>query len=267
MRVRRPSPSMAVSVTALVFAVGGSAIAAGAPGSVSALINGSRITSRSISGAKIKKNTLTGVEINESKLKIVPKAKLALRAGTATTAGHAATADSATHATSADSATHAATADNALKIGGLLPSALLTGSDVNRVAVKLGAGQTATLATNGSVALLAHCTTEAANDIIRVYGTTTVANSFLGGTIDLPGGATTANFLNPGTPEATAQILAVAQASATGTPIVRSFIDNGWVLGADGSFLSIQGETAALGINALGSKCLVMGTIVSNTLQ
>ena len=264
MRVRRPSPSMAVSVTALVFAVGGSAIAAGAPSRVSTLINGSRITSGSISGAKIKKNTLTGIQINESKLKIVPKAKLALRAGTATTAAHATTAD---HAASADSATQATTAANALKIGGIAPAALLTSADMNRVAVKLGAGQTVTLATNGSVALLAHCTTEAANDVVRVYATTTVANSFLGGVTDLPGGATTANFLNPGTPEATAQILTVAQPSATGTPYVASRIDNGWVLGADGSFLSIQGETAALGINALGSKCLVMGTIVSNTLH
>jgi hypothetical protein len=74
---RRPiTPSLVVSVLALVLAVAGGAYAAGA-------ISGSKLKNRSVAGKKLKKNTVTGTEVKESKLGQVPSA---LNADTATNA-------------------------------------------------------------------------------------------------------------------------------------------------------------------------------------
>jgi hypothetical protein len=68
-RVHLPSPSMAVSLTALVIALGGSAYAA------TGLIDGNKLKNGSVSGSKLKKDTLTGRQIKESTLSTVPSAK------------------------------------------------------------------------------------------------------------------------------------------------------------------------------------------------
>jgi hypothetical protein len=77
---------MAVSLTALVIALGGSAYAA------SSMLDGAKLKNGSVTGGKLKKDTLTGKQIKESTLGTVPSA---LRATNAT---HASTADSATNA-------------------------------------------------------------------------------------------------------------------------------------------------------------------------
>jgi len=86
--MKRPSPSMIVACLALVFALGGTAVAA------SGLINGSKIKNGTITGAKLKKHTLTGTQIDIAKLGKVPSAASAdhaTTAGSATSAGNAAT--------------------------------------------------------------------------------------------------------------------------------------------------------------------------------
>jgi hypothetical protein len=73
---RRPiTPTLAVSILALVLAVAGGAYAAGA-------INGANLKNRSVAGKKLKKNTVTGTEVNESKLGSVPLAASATDANT-----------------------------------------------------------------------------------------------------------------------------------------------------------------------------------------
>jgi hypothetical protein len=113
---RTVSPSLVVSIVALVLAVAGGAYAAGT-------INGKNLKNRSVPGKKLKKNTLTGKQVRESKLGKVPSAKRADSAATATNA------TSALNATTAGSAT---TATDAAKVGGKAPSAFL-GASVERV--------------------------------------------------------------------------------------------------------------------------------------
>jgi hypothetical protein len=88
--LRRPSPSLAISLVALLVALGGTGYAAVA-------INGKNIKDRSIAGKKLKsrtitrgkirKDALTGGEVNESTLGPVPSAKRAGGAASATVAG------------------------------------------------------------------------------------------------------------------------------------------------------------------------------------
>jgi hypothetical protein len=85
----KPTPSMAVAVTALVVALGGTATGA------SHLLSGSKIKKNSIPANRLKKDSVTGTQIKEAKLGTVPSAVNAI---------HAAAADSATRADSATSA-------------------------------------------------------------------------------------------------------------------------------------------------------------------
>jgi hypothetical protein len=115
MRLKLPSPSMVVALTALVIALGGTAYAA-------SQIDGSTIKNGTIAGGKLKKDTLTGRQIKEGSLGTVPSAKNATTAKTAATATSALTAGTAAnagHAASATSAGTAATAGNAFTLGGL----------------------------------------------------------------------------------------------------------------------------------------------------
>lgn len=70
---RLPSPAIAISMIALLVALGGTAYAA-------ATINGSKIKIRTIPGNRLQNHTLTGTQINADKLGTVPKAALATRA-------------------------------------------------------------------------------------------------------------------------------------------------------------------------------------------
>lgn len=84
LRLRKPSPAMAVAVAALVVALGGTANAAFGP------FKGDMIIKKhSLSGNRLKNHTITGTQINLSALGKVPSAS------NADTAGHATSADTA----------------------------------------------------------------------------------------------------------------------------------------------------------------------------
>jgi hypothetical protein len=100
-----PSPSMVVSLIALVIAASGTAMAA------SKLVSGDRLIRKgSLSGNRLRSHTLSGRQINLAGLGAVPNAAHAATADNATNANHAVSADTATNATKAD---HANNADNA----------------------------------------------------------------------------------------------------------------------------------------------------------
>jgi hypothetical protein len=84
-RIKLPSPAMAISLLALVVALGGTGYAA-------VKINGKNIKPRTITGKKLKKDTLTGRQIREAKLATVPRAELATSAGSANALSDAARA-------------------------------------------------------------------------------------------------------------------------------------------------------------------------------
>jgi hypothetical protein len=84
---------MVVAVVALVLAATGTAIAAGAG------VSGDRLIKKgTLSGNRLRDHTVTGKQIKESTLGIVPTARHATSADTATNAGHATTASTATDA-------------------------------------------------------------------------------------------------------------------------------------------------------------------------
>jgi hypothetical protein len=102
---RRPSASMAVAVTALVFAASGTAAAA------THMFSGDNLIKKhSLSGNRLRNHTITGTQVNLNKLGKVPSAK---NADHATTANSATTAMSATNATNASNATTAGSAGSA----------------------------------------------------------------------------------------------------------------------------------------------------------
>ena len=109
--LNRPSPAMAVAMTALAVAIGGTA-AADPIAQVAKAIKGTKIKKRSIPGNRVVLNSLGGAEINESKLGKVPSA---------------AAADSATNAGHATSADTAGSAGDAGTLGGLGPAAFTQG--------------------------------------------------------------------------------------------------------------------------------------------
>jgi hypothetical protein len=84
-RIKRPSPSMAISLVALFVALGGTGFAA-------VKINGKDIKAGTITGKKLKNNTLTGKQVKESRLGTVPRARTATNAGTANALSKAAKA-------------------------------------------------------------------------------------------------------------------------------------------------------------------------------
>lgn len=68
--MRRPSPSLIISILALIVALAGTAYAA-------QTINGGAIKKQTIGGGKIKHKTLTGFQIDTNKLGTVPAARRA----------------------------------------------------------------------------------------------------------------------------------------------------------------------------------------------
>ena len=158
---RRPTTSLVVSIAALVVAMSGTAVAAGALSSGDALIK-----KHSLSGNRLVNHTLTGKQINLNKLGKVPSAK---------NADHATVADSATTATSATSAT---SATNASELGGQPPSAFLPSSAAQRsgiVTVSQGTGGKQILS-SGPLSVTLSCTVSGGVTTATLDAVSTVSN-------------------------------------------------------------------------------------------
>lgn len=255
---RRPSPSMILSLIALFVALGGTSYAV-------TKINGKNITKGTIPGDRVKKNSITGTQINESKLATVKQATSAKSADTAktatsaTTAGSATTATTATNATNATNAVNAANATNAAdsaKLGGKAASDFITTGLSKRFVAKLAAGDTRELATVGGISVDAVC----ADNRIAIVGRTSVAKAVQGGDDDLGGGPADTDFLQPDT-ALTDREIAYNSEGTDGVEDVESEIDQGFVMGPDGSALVINSEGIVLGLNYAGSNCVVAGVI------
>jgi hypothetical protein len=95
---RRPSPSLVISVIALLVALGGTgyaAVAINGKNIENGSIAGKKLRNRTIRGGKLRKDTLTGTAVNESKLGKVPSAG---SADSATAAAFASAAGQLFHA-------------------------------------------------------------------------------------------------------------------------------------------------------------------------
>jgi hypothetical protein len=236
---RLPSPSMAVAFIALLAALGGTAVALPGTGTVNSgdirnstirtqdIKNNSGVRTQdirnsTIRGRDVRNNTLRGNDINEASLGIVPSA------------------------TNANTATRAISADRAGAVNGRTP-----------FLIKLAAGQTTTIASNGPVSIQARCTTGGGFDTVQILGATTAPGSALGGNDDFEGSA--GNTLEPTTAPDDREIL--SSSDTAGQTEVNWNIDSGWVMAPDGKSISIDGETTPLGVNYAGAKCVVSGIV------
>jgi hypothetical protein len=125
--------------------------------------------------------------------------------------------------------------------------------------IRLNGGQTQTVASNGSVSLVATCEAGVGGkDIVKILGQTSQPGSILDGEDDLTGpGGSPAEFLEPGTPADKREL--VARSDTAGEINVAAEIDQGFVLGPDGKMITVNSEGTALGLNYGGSVCLVAG--------
>jgi hypothetical protein len=157
---------MIVALLALVFAVSGTAIAAGS------LVNGnSLIKKHSLSGNRLRNHTLTGTQINLKKLGKVPSAKNADHATTAGVATSALSATSATNATNATNAVNATNAGTAANLSGL--SRFI--KTIQPAGTTAATANTVTLGTSGPLTVYGVCYLNSGDVDGAVYLSSTVA--------------------------------------------------------------------------------------------
>lgn len=227
---RRVSPALLVAVIALVAALAGSAVALPGKNQVDKndLKKGSvtkkALKKNAVTSKAIKNNGVTGTDVNESTLGPVPNA------------------DSASSVTF-----------------------------LRQFNVRMSFGQDVELVSNGPVSLRARCVANgtingtASQDGVQVYARTTQAGSFMDGSDDRSGdsdgdGLEDAESLDP--PDAIDDTSFEQLSFATGGPNeqgVLSQIDEGFVVGPNGSYIGVDSEELLLAVRALGADCAVIG--------
>ncbi len=232
-RLRKlPSPALVLSIVALVAAISG--VAAALPGKNS--VDSGDIKNNSVKTGDVKNENLTGTDVKKG-----------------TIAGSDVKDNSIT-----------GTDVNESTLG---PVPSLQGHDA--ILAKLTNGQSQTLATNGAVSIVATCeigvdvdptATTTIGDRVRLLAATTQDGAVMDGSTDHNGGALTTDYLNAATPP-DERVLLFNTTDPSGTTNVDNDIDDGFVLGPDGHGLAVNGEGWALGLNFLGSACVVGGHI------
>jgi hypothetical protein len=240
----RPSASMVVAFVALLAALSGTAVALPGKNTVDSAdikkgaVKSADLGRNAVTSSKVQSNTLTGSDVNESTFRKVPSAT---------------SADTATNATNSTNATNASNAANANR-------AATAGGVDGRIPflVKLSAGESKTIATNGAVSLVVECLTGAGNDRVRILAATTQNGAALHGDTNSYSGAPgdTLDVLTPPDGRQMAE-----NNSADGTPNVSWQNDQGWVMAPDGKTLGIDGDSTPLGLNFAGAECVVSGVV------
>jgi hypothetical protein len=147
---------------------------------------------------------------------------------------------------------------------GTVPSASTANTAANLAGqqsffIRLNGGESQTIATNGSVSLIATCDANlAGNDRVRILAQTTLGGAILDGIDNLSGPGGTGEFLEPSTPDEKREFAAFSD--TTGDIDVGANIDQGYVLGPEGKMITANSEGIALGLN-YGSTCLTAGIV------
>lgn len=239
-RVKRPSPAMIVAVIALVAALTGTAFAALGKNSVGS----KQLKKNAVTAAKIKGNAVTEAKIRNSS---VSTGKLKDAAVTAEKIANGAVTGAKVQTSSLGKVPSAASADTASNLVGQ-----------QSFFARLGPGQSQTIASHGSVSLVATCESAGGTDSVKILGQTTLSGAILRGVNPLLGPGINA-FLEPNTPANNRQF--VAFSDTTGDISVLSSIDQGFVLGPDLAMIAANSEGIALGLNYGGSTCLAAGVV------
>jgi hypothetical protein len=242
-RLKRPSPALVVALVALVAALTGTAWAALGKNSVGS----KQLKKNSVTAAKIKNNAVTGSKIQNN---AVTTSKIKENGVTTSKIQDGAVTGAKVNLSTLGKVPSASSADTASNLVGQ-----------QSFFIRLNGGQSQTIATNGSVSLVATCDANlAGNDRVRILAQTTLSGAILDGNDNLPGpGGVPAEFLEPATPEEKREF--VSFADTTGEIDVSSDIDEGYVLGPDGKMITANSEGIALGLNYGGSVCLTAGIV------
>jgi hypothetical protein len=145
---------------------------------------------------------------------------------------------------------------------GAVPTATTATTATNLVGqspffVRLGFGQSQTIAANGAVSLVAFCDQSAGKDRARILEQTSVNGAVTNGSFDYTGEA--GNFLNTNTP--IDQRVFVGSETTSGQTLAGHQIDQGWVLGPEGKMLTTNSEGIVLALNYGSSGCLFAGLV------
>jgi hypothetical protein len=133
-------------------------------------------------------------------------------------------------------------------------------SFIRQFFVKLNAGESQTIATHGNIKLVAQCVTDvpAAGDTdVRIVVETSDAGTVMNGDFNYDG--STAGGFVPQGPNSGRTLVSQLSSGQAGQTDVDGFIDNGWVIGADGKGFSIDAEETVLGVHHLGARCTYIG--------
>lgn len=183
-------------------------------------VKAGKLAKNSVTTPKIANDAVTSEKINESTLGTVPSA------------------------VSANTATTATTASNLV---GQTP-----------FLVRLGLGQSQTIASHGVVSLVATCDQSGGSDRVRILMQTSQSGAVANGEDDFDG-SSAAEFLNVDT--AADDRVFLEETTTAGKTLVSYEYDQGWVLGPDLKMLTTNSEGIALGLNYGGSTCLVAGVV------
>jgi hypothetical protein len=224
-----------MSSIAVFMVLGGAAVAATQLPKNS--VGKKQLKANAVTQAKIKRNAVTAPKIKNGSI-TAEKVKAGSLVGSNINLSTLGTVPSATTAT---------TATTADKLTGQTP-----------FFVRLPFGGSQTLATNGSVSLVAQCLQEGGKDVARILEQTSQNGAVADGEVDF-NGSEAAKLLNVDTP-AEKRVL-VSNSDTSGTTNVQGIIDQGYVLGPDGKMLSINSEGIALGLNYGQPGCLFAGLV------
>lgn len=212
-------------------------------------VSTAKLKKNSVSTAKIKKNAIGAVKIKSG---AVTGAKISDGA-----VSGAKISDGAV--TSAKIANGAVTGDkvNVATLGTVPRAANLEGQ--TSFFLRLGFGQSQTIASNGAVSFVAECAQEGGDDIARILFQTTVNGSVAIGEDEYEGGPLPSDFLNADTPAS--ERLLVDNEATSGEVSVSSDIDEGFVMSPEGKVLTANSEGIVLGLNYGAPGCLFAGVV------
>lgn len=199
-------------------------------------ISSNQIKGNSITTGKIKKEAVTASKIKKNSVTTV-KVKNGAITGPKVNLSTLGTVPSATTATTATTATN---------LAGQTP-----------FFIRLGFGQSKTIAANGAVSLVALCDQSAGQDRARILEQTSVNGAVTNGDFDYTGEA--GDFLNTSTP--IDERIFVGSETTTGQTLAGHQIDQGWILGPEGKMLTTNSEGIVLALNYGGAGCLFAGVV------
>jgi hypothetical protein len=203
-------------------------ILGGATAFAASKIGAKQLKANSVTTGKIKKNAVTTAKIKND---AVTGAKVK-----ESTLGQVPSAANATNAA------------NAASLAGQTP-----------FFIRIGFGQTQTIASNGAVSLVASCDQSGGNDRARILEQTSQNGATTNGSFDYTGVA--GKFLNVNTP--LEERIFVSNEIASGQTSAGHQIDQGWILGPEGKMLTTNSEGIVLALNYGSPGCLFAGIVNS----